>query len=34
VSSIAGQIIVLTPLNEEDKQDKRYQFLFNFLKNA
>ena len=31
---IAGQIVVLTPLNENDKQDTRYIFLKTFLKKS
>ena len=33
IEEIAWQIFVLTPLNEEDKQDERYILLKNFLKN-
>jgi prephenate dehydrogenase len=34
ISTIAGQIFVLTPLEENDKLDKRYIFLKNFLEKS
>ncbi len=34
ISTIAGQIFVLTPLNKNDKNDERYIFLKNFLENS
>ncbi len=34
ISTIAGQIFVLTPLTQDDKLDKRYIFLKNFLEDS
>jgi prephenate dehydrogenase len=34
ISTIAGQIFVLCPVNNSDKKDKRYKFLRSFLESS